>query len=96
MSAREEECEQLKQSHDDTKKSLVDLASKYQELLVQIDELQASLSECKEKHAEKLNQADADKQQLEARINELAENEKSLITQVIFSDQSLNESFSNQ
>ena len=49
---------------------------------MQIDDLQASLNESKVKYTEKMSQTDFDKQQLEARVNELIENEKSLITQV--------------
>ena len=82
LEARDEECNQLKSSHDETKRSLIDLAAKYQELLVQIDDLQASLNESKVKYTEKMSQTDFDKQQLEGRVNELIENEKSLITQV--------------
>ena len=82
MEARDEECQQYRRSHEETKQSLIELATKYQELLVQVDDLQATLNDTKLKYSDKLNQADYDKQQMEVRISELVDNEKSLTTQV--------------
>jgi pSer/pThr/pTyr-binding forkhead associated (FHA) protein len=82
LSSRDEECLQLKGSLDQTKENLIDLASKYQKLLSQIDELNASIGESNEKSAQKQIQMDTDKSQWDARISELTENEKAMVTQI--------------
>ena len=83
FTAKDEESSQLQKVNDEAKKNLLELASKYQELLAQIDELQNSLNDLKQKYTEKAAQAETEKQRYETQINEYIQNEKTLSTQVI-------------
>ena len=83
FTAKDEESNQLHKVNEETKKNLLELASKYQELLVQIDELQNSLNDLKQKYTEKVAQSEIEKQKYETQINEYIQNEKTLNTQVI-------------
>jgi predicted nucleic acid-binding Zn-ribbon protein len=82
LTSKEEECNQLEKINDESKRNLVDLAAKYQELLNEIDELQKNLVEAKSKYTEKLTQTETDKTKFDNQIAELIENEKNLTAQV--------------
>lgn len=76
------ECIELKKQNDESKKNLIDLAEKYQDLLGQIDQLQNNLNENNLKLQEKLNQFEDEKQKYENQMNDNIENEKKLTNQV--------------
>ena len=84
VASRELECKQLQTMQAEAKKSLLDLAEKYQELLNQYEETQRELTEIKTKYADKSNQSEAEKQTFETRLAEFVQNEKSLSIQVWF------------
>ena len=75
---KNKECDQLQRLVDETKQNIIDLASKYQELLNELDELKQSSSEAKSKLLEKLSQAESEKIKYEQLYEESIEKEKLL------------------
>ena len=80
----EKECLHLNQIYEATKKELIELASKHQELLTEIEELQQTLATTKLKLMEKSEQYEADKSKYEKQIFKSSETERSLQVQVTF------------
>jgi len=75
---KNEECDQLQRQVDETKQNIIDLASKYQELLNELDESKQSSSEAKSKLLEKLSQSESEKIKYEQLYEESIEKEKLL------------------
>ena len=82
MNSSEDECKNLRHIYEDSKKELIDLANKYQDLLNEIDDLQQNLADSKLKLMEKFESNDLEKQKFDEQIEFLRENEKFLNTQV--------------
>lgn len=81
---QDEECSQFQKLNDELRTKILDLANKNQEILTQLDNLQADLNDSKLKYTDRVTQSDADKSNYESQINDLAENEKKLTAQVNF------------
>lgn len=75
---KSDECGQLQRMVDESKQNIIDLASKYEELLNELDELKQSSNEAKSKLLEKLSQAETDKSKYEQLYEESIEKEKVL------------------
>jgi uncharacterized coiled-coil DUF342 family protein len=82
LNSSEDECKNLRHIYEDSKKELIDLANKYQDLLNEIDDLQQNLADSKLKLMEKFESNDLEKQKFDEQIEFLRENEKFLNTQV--------------
>lgn len=82
LSSTEDECNNLRQIYEESKKELIDLASKYQDLLGEIEDIQQSLADNKLKLMEKCEQSDIEKQKYEEQIQFLRDNERMLSAQV--------------
>jgi hypothetical protein len=70
------------QIYENTKRELLDLASKYQDALNEIDESQQALTEAKLKYMEKCEQHDNDMNKLNDQTQFFLENERKLNAQV--------------
>jgi hypothetical protein len=82
LNSSEDECKNLRRIYEDSKKELLDLANKYQDLLTEIDDLQQNLADTKLKFMEKAESNDIDKQKYEEQLEFLRDHEKFLSTQV--------------
>lgn len=75
---QDEECVQLQRILDESKASLIDLASKHQDLLNEIAELQESLEENKTKYQVCFNKLNEEDERYQNLIDESAQKEKTL------------------
>ena len=71
---------------EESKRNLMELAGKYQNLLNETSDLEKNFTDNKTQYLEKINSIESEKQRAENLLNESIQNEKNLNTKVVYLD----------